>query len=76
MMMRGEERGEQMEEIRRDSWAAEGEWEGKTGGQRCGGERGVEREGGRMELLLFLCSHVYFCFVLLCGGYKGGKIAK
>jgi hypothetical protein len=34
----------------------------------------VEQEGGRMELLLFLCSHVYFCFVMLCGGNIGGKM--
>jgi hypothetical protein len=74
MMMRAEERGEQTEEIRRDRWAADGEWERKSVGQRGGGERGVEREGGRMELLLFLCLHDYFCFVMLCGGNIGGKM--
>jgi hypothetical protein len=73
MMMRTEERGEQTEEIQRDRWAVDGEWEGKTGRQRGGGERGVEREGGRTELLLFLCLHDYFCFVMLCRGNIGGK---
>jgi hypothetical protein len=34
LSMRAEERGEQMEEIWRDRWAADGEWEGKTGRQR------------------------------------------
>jgi hypothetical protein len=75
-MMTAEERGEQMEETWRDRWEVDGEWEGKREGQIGGGERGVEREGGRTELLLFLCSHVCCCFILLCGGYKGGKMAK
>jgi hypothetical protein len=74
MMMRAGQRGEQTEEIWRDRWAADGRWEGQRGRQRGGGERWVEQEGGQIELLLFLYSHVYFCFVMLCGGNIGRKM--